>query len=82
MKRIIQDWLYAGQSKKNPSPTAEVHQSNLHSSTVPGGLNPPICVQLDPFIIYTWNDNDIMCAQLHYLHPRCTLMKLCTKMDR
>lgn len=32
------------------------------------------CVQLDPFIIYTWNDNDAMCAQLHYLHPIYTCM--------
>lgn len=42
--------------------------STFHSSTGPGGLHPPVCVQLDPFIIYTSNDNDIMCAQLHYLH--------------
>lgn len=44
----------------------------LHWSTVPSAtqaVGPSVCVQLGPFIIYTWNDNDSMCPQLHDLHP-------------
>ncbi len=79
MKDIIQGWLYTMQSNNSALP-AEVHQSTLHSSRVPGRVDPPICVQLDPFIIYTWNDNDIMCVQLHYLHPHSIQLNSCHKM--
>lgn len=49
---VIQGWLYTTPSN-NSALAAEVRQSTLQSSRAPGRLDPPTCVQLDPFISYT-----------------------------
>lgn len=80
IKYINQGWLHTRQSN-NSALAAEVHQATHHPPRVPGRLDPLICVQLDPFIIYTWM---IMASCVH----SCTICiqtacsRMCVKVDR